>query len=84
VSGLGIPFFVDYWTPAFQRLLQSSIDYDGDGVETTTDTLIHARIALGYRDGSVTNGISFSPNATRTTWTSLRNHFVTACGVSLP
>ncbi|TAG79174.1 MAG: hypothetical protein EAZ24_00965 [Burkholderiales bacterium] len=82
-GSLGIPFFQNFWTPTYLRLLRSSIDYDGDGVETTTDTLIHTRIALGYTGNSVTAGITFAPSATRATWTALRNHLVSRCGVTL-
>lgn len=84
IASLGIPFFQNYWTPTYLRLLRSSIDYDGDGAETTTDTLIHTRIALGYTGSSVTTGLTFAPSATRTTWTAIRNHFVSRCGVTLP
>ncbi len=83
-GSLGIPFFQNFWTPTYLRLLRSSIDYDGDGVETTTDTLIHTRIALGYTGSNVTTGLAFAPSATRTTWTTLRNRFVSRCGVTLP
>jgi uncharacterized delta-60 repeat protein len=68
----------------FKRWLRGSFDYDGDGLETITDALIHARVALGYTDTGVTNGLPFSSNATRTTWTALRNHFVNRCGLTLP
>jgi uncharacterized delta-60 repeat protein len=72
-----------YWLP-FKRWSRGSFDYDGDGLETITDALIHARVALGYTDTGVTNGLPFSSNATRTTWTALRNHFVNRCGLTLP
>ncbi len=84
VSGLGVPFFVDAWTPIYKKLLRTSIDYDGDGTETATDSVIHARIAFGFTGTSVTTGLSFAPQAARTTWTKLRAHFINRCGYSLP
>lgn len=62
-----------------------TLDVDGDGrVLATTDALIHARIALGMTGTAVTNGITFGPNATRTTWSALRTHLITQCGMNLP
>jgi hypothetical protein len=84
VSALGVPFFVDAWTPIYKKLLRTSIDYDGDGAETATDSIIHARVALGYAGTSVTSGLTFAPTATRTNWTSLRNYLQTSCGLTLP
>ena len=63
---------------------QCRMDIDGDGnVLATTDTLIQTRIALGLRGSAVTNGIGFPVGATRTTWTAIRNHLVTQCGMEL-
>ena len=43
-----------------------SLDIDGDGVvSATTDSLMHARIALGTTGSAVTSGITFAPNALR-------------------
>jgi uncharacterized delta-60 repeat protein len=62
-----------------------TLDVDGDGsVLATTDALIHARIALGMTGAAVTNGITFGPTATRTTWSALRTHLITRCGMTLP
>ncbi len=62
-----------------------TLDVDGDGsVLATTDALIHARIALGMTGAAVTNGITFGPTATRTTWSALRTHLITQCGMTLP
>jgi uncharacterized delta-60 repeat protein len=72
-----------YWSP-FKRWLRGSFDYDGDSVETTTDALIHARVALGFTGTGVTNGLSFSPNATRNSWLTIRNHLVNRCGMTIP
>ncbi len=61
-----------------------SLDIDGDNrVLATTDSLIHARIALGITGNAVTSGISFPPTATRNTWPLIRDHLVTQCGMSL-
>ncbi len=61
-----------------------SLDIDGDGaVLVTTDSLIHARIALGITGPAVIGGITFAPNATRNTWPLIRDYLVTQCGMSL-
>ncbi len=61
-----------------------SLDIDGDNqVLAATDSLIHARIALGLTGNAVVNGISFPVNATRTTWPLIRNYLVSQCGMSL-
>jgi uncharacterized delta-60 repeat protein len=72
-----------YWSP-FKRWLRGNFDYDGDGAETTTDALIHARVALGFTGTGVTNGLSFAPNATRNSWLTIRNHLVNRCGMTIP
>ena len=62
-----------------------SLDIDGDTqVLATTDSLIHARIALGILGDAVIAGITFPVNAQRKTWTQIRGHLVTACGMTLP
>jgi uncharacterized delta-60 repeat protein len=62
-----------------------SLDIDGDGsVLATTDSLMHARIALGMTEIAVTNGITFANHALRKNWSDIRNYLVTQCGMSLP
>lgn len=62
-----------------------SLDIDGDNqVLATTDALIHARIALGIRGDAVGAGITFPINAQRKTWTQIRGHLVSMCGMVLP
>jgi uncharacterized delta-60 repeat protein len=61
-----------------------SLDIDNDGrVLAMTDSLIHARIALGLTGSAVVNGISFPTEATRKTWPAIREYLVTQCGMSL-
>jgi uncharacterized delta-60 repeat protein len=61
-----------------------ALDIDGDNrVMATTDSLIHARIALGITGPAVIGGITFAPNATRNTWPLIRDYLVTQCGMSL-
>ena len=61
-----------------------SLDIDGDNrVLATTDSLIHARIALGITGPAVVGGISFASHATRNTWPLIRDYLVTQCGMSL-
>jgi uncharacterized delta-60 repeat protein len=64
-----------------------SLDIDGDGkVLATTDSLIHARIALGLSGDAVIAGIAFPSNAKRKTWgdnsaSDIRKYLVTQCGM---
>jgi uncharacterized delta-60 repeat protein len=61
-----------------------SMDIDGDNlVLATTDSLIHARIALGLTGNAVIGGITFASHATRTTWPAIRDYLVTQCGMSI-
>ena len=64
---------------------QCSMDIDGDGsVLATTDSLIHARVALGITGPAVVGGINFPSGARRTTWPLIRDFLNTQCGMSLP
>jgi len=61
-----------------------SMDIDGDNlVLATTDSLIHARIALGLTGNAVIGGITFASHATRTTWPAIRDYLVSQCGMSI-
>lgn len=61
-----------------------TLDIDGDNqILATTDSLIHARIALGMTGSAVVSGITFAPWATRTTWPAIRDYLITQCGMSL-
>ncbi len=61
-----------------------SLDIDGDTqVLATTDSLIHARIALGIRGDAVVAGINFPIKAQRKTWAQIRGHLVSMCGMVL-
>ena len=61
-----------------------SLDIDGDTqVRASTDSLIHARIALGIRGDAVVAGITFPINTQRKTWTQIRGHLVSTCGMVL-
>lgn len=61
------------------------LDIDGDGlVLATTDSLVHARIAIGLSGNAVTNGIVFPGAATRKTWTDIRAYLVASCAMILP
>jgi uncharacterized delta-60 repeat protein len=61
------------------------LDIDGDGlVLATTDSLLHARIALGMFGNAVTSGIGFPASATRKTWADIRAYLVTSCAMILP
>ena len=61
------------------------LDIDGDNrILPATDSLIHARIALGITGDAVVAGIVFPTEATRKTWSSIRTYLVTQCGLNLP
>ena len=61
-----------------------SMDIDGDGlVLATTDSLIHARVALGITGPAVIGDITFALHAARNTWPLIRDYLVTQCGMSL-
>jgi uncharacterized delta-60 repeat protein len=61
-----------------------SLDIDGDGkVLATTDSLVHARIALGMTGSAVISGITFPTNAIRKLWPDIRNYLITQCGMSI-
>lgn len=61
------------------------LDIDGDGlVLATTDSLVHARIAIGLSGNAVTHGIGFPVAATRKTWADIRSYLVTSCAMILP
>ena len=67
-----------------------SLDIDGDGkVLATTDSLIHARIALGITGSAVLGGITFPAGATRDQWGTnnardIRKFLITQCGLNVP
>ena len=64
---------------------QCSMDIDGDGsVLATTDSLIHARVALGVTGPAVVGGINFPVAAKRTTWPLIRDFLNAQCGMTLP
>ncbi len=61
------------------------LDIDGDNrILPATDSLIHARIALGLTGDAVVAGIAFPAEATRKTWASIRTYLVAQCGMNLP
>lgn len=60
------------------------LDIDGDGqVLANSDILIGTRVALGFTGNAVIGGIAFAANATRTTWSSIRQYLVTQCAMNL-
>lgn len=64
---------------------QCSLDIDGDQqYHPTRDGLLMTRVMLGMTGTAVTQGVSFAPHATRTTWGAIRHFLVTQCGMHLP
>lgn len=61
------------------------LDIDGDGlVLATTDSLLHARIALGLFGKAVVTDVGFPVGATRKNWADIRAYLVASCGMILP
>ena len=54
-------------------------DVDGDGEVTTSDSLIFARVALGFTETSVTQNVAFAAQATRRTWPLIRDYLANHC-----
>lgn len=64
--------------------LTCKLDIDNDGTHSATvDGLIAARVMLGLRDDAVLGNIAFPANATRTTWTAIREFLVAQCGMTI-
>jgi uncharacterized delta-60 repeat protein len=61
-----------------------SLDIDGDGTVGTSDALLHARVALGFKGDALVGGVSFAANALRTNSSALRDHLITQCGMVSP
>ena len=60
------------------------LDIDGDGVVLpTTDGLLLTRILLGLTGSAVLNGAQPTPAANRITWSAIRDHLNTKCGMNL-
>jgi uncharacterized delta-60 repeat protein len=61
-----------------------SMDIDGDGeIIATLDGLIITRAMLGFAGSAVLQGLSFSPNARRSTWAQISNYLAQQCGMTL-
>jgi Domain of unknown function (DUF4394) len=59
------------------------LDIDGDGIVLpTTDGLILTRALLGITGAAVLNNAQPTPAAARTTWTAIRDHLNTKCGMN--
>jgi trimeric autotransporter adhesin len=59
------------------------LDVDGDGIVLpTTDGLILTRALLGMTGAAVLNNAQPTPAAARTTWTAIRDHLNTKCGMN--
>ncbi len=64
----------------------AALDIDGDGTpQPATDSIIHARVAMGFVGDTVVRGLPFGGSATRTSWPLVRTYLNSpACGLSLP
>jgi hypothetical protein len=59
------------------------VDVDGDNVVDGKDALLVMRALLGFRDTSLTSGLSLVGSA-RPTGALIRSWLVSNCGVALP
>ena len=60
-------------------------DIDGDNqIKTMVDSVILARVALGFTGTAITQGITFSPQSTRITWPQIRDYLANHCGMRVP
>jgi uncharacterized delta-60 repeat protein len=63
---------------------QCSADVDGDGLGgSATDSLILARVSLGFTGNAVTQGITFASTAQRTSWPAIRDYLFNQCGMAV-
>jgi uncharacterized delta-60 repeat protein len=84
-TGSGAKFCAARYDGELFSARNCSLDLDGDGtVLGTTDSVLHARIALGLRGAAVVGGISFANAATRTSWPLIRDYLIARCGMTLP
>lgn len=71
----------DHFVPQFVAP-RCDLDIDGDGsFNATTDGVLAARALLGFSGSAVTSG-ALGAGARRTTWPSIRNFLLRACGVT--
>jgi uncharacterized delta-60 repeat protein len=73
---------VDFCVARFLGDLQSvcKLDIDGDGVVLPgTDGVVHARLASGFTDNALVNGITFPGSATRTDAAAINTHLQSTC-----
>ena len=56
-------------------------DVDGDGNITATDSVLLARVALGFTQSSVTQNIAFAVHAKRKSWPLIRDYLANHCGL---
>jgi uncharacterized delta-60 repeat protein len=59
-----------------------SLDLDGDGLVTTTDSIVWSRVMFGG-DSRALNGVSFPTAATRRDWVSIGAFLVRQCGLNV-
>ncbi len=58
------------------------LDVDGDNlIGTGNDILLATRSTMGFSGNAVTQGITFSPHASRKTWAAIRDYLITQCAM---
>jgi uncharacterized delta-60 repeat protein len=61
-----------------------SMDVDGDGrTYSLVDGLIITRVMMGFGGDAVTNGVQFTSDSKRTTWSQIRQYLVSACQMAI-
>jgi hypothetical protein len=50
---------------------------------SATDSLILARVSLGFTGTAVTQGITFASTAQRTSWPAIRDYLFNQCGMAV-
>jgi hypothetical protein len=59
-------------------------DVDGDGLtNSSNDSLILSRVALGFTGSAVIANITFASHATRQTWPAIRDYLFNQCGMAV-
>lgn len=61
---------------------QCSSDIDGDGAVDSKDSLLLARVAIGFRGAAVIQNVAFAAHAPRSTWLTIRDYLFNQCGMS--
>ena len=62
---------------------QCSGEIDGDGSINAKDSLLLARVAIGFRGAAVIQNVDFAAHAPRSTWPTIRDYLFNQCGLAV-